>query len=100
MKTGCCNSVISVKVIPNASRNEIVSWENDTLKIRIHAQPRGGKANKALIEFLSKASGISKKNITIQRGENSRQKWIAFDGIDRTGLLKRLGIQSDPPHGQ
>ncbi|MDE0767116.1 MAG: DUF167 domain-containing protein [Opitutaceae bacterium] len=91
-------TLLSVKVIPNASRNQIVSWENDTLKIRIQSPPLDGKANKALIAFLSKQTQLSKSRIAIQRGETGRQKWIAFSGIDRTALLQRLGIENEP-HG-
>lgn len=91
-------TLLSVKVIPNASRNQIVSWESNTLKIRIQSPPLDGKANKALIAFLSKQTQLSKSRIVIQRGETGRQKWIAFSGIDRTALLQRLGIEKKP-HG-
>lgn len=86
-------------MIPNAKRNEIVSWENSFLKVRIQATPDGGKANKALVAFLSDRAKIPKKNISIRRGHVIRQKWIAFDGIDLTALLNRLGIQAEPTHG-
>jgi len=91
-------TLLSVKVIPNASCNQIVSWENDTLKIRIQSPPLDGKANKALIAFLSKQTQLSKSRIAIKRGETGRQKWIAFSGIDRTALLQRLEIENEP-HG-
>ncbi|MGK0238050.1 MAG: hypothetical protein ACI92G_001514 [Candidatus Pelagisphaera sp.] len=87
------STLLSVKVTPNASRNQIVSWEDDILKIRIQSPPLDGKANKALIAFLSKQTRLSKSRIAIQRGETGRQKWIAFNGIDRTALLQRLGIE-------
>ena len=87
------STLLSVKVTPNASRNQIVSWEDDILKIRIQSPPLDGKANKALIAFLSKQTRLSKSRIAIQRGETGRQKWIAFNGIYRTDLLQRLGIE-------
>ena len=92
------STLLSVKVTPNASRNQIVSWEDDILKIRIQSPPLDGKANKALIAFLSKQTRLSKSRIAIQRGKTGRQKWIAFSGIDRTALLQRLGIENEP-HG-
>ncbi len=91
-------TLLPVKVIPNATRNQIASWENGALKIRIQTPPLDGKANKALIAFLSKQTRLSKNRISIERGETSRQKWIAFNGIDRTALLERLGIE-EPTHG-
>ncbi len=45
---------ISVKVIPKASKNEIVGWEEDILKVRLTVVPEKGKANEALIALLSK----------------------------------------------
>lgn len=86
------NSTLPIQVIPNASVNAIVGWHNSFVKIRLQAPPLDGKANKALIRFLSKASGISKNQISIVRGETSRQKWVAFAGITHTDLLQRLEL--------
>lgn len=73
---------LSVKVVPNASRSEFAGWlENDTLKIRIQSPAQDGKANKALIAFLAKQVGVSKNQISILRGETSRQKVIAFERL-------------------
>lgn len=73
---------LPVKVLPNASRSEIVGWLDDgTLKIRIQSPPQDGKANKALIAFLAKETGVSKSQISIARGETNRQKLIAFDRL-------------------
>ena len=45
--------IVRLKIIPNSSKNEFV-WENDGLKIKITAQPVENKANKALVDFVSK----------------------------------------------
>ena len=45
--------LLTVKILPNSSKNEIIKTE-EGLKVKITAQPIEGKANKALIEFLSK----------------------------------------------
>lgn len=75
-------SILQVKVLPNASRSEIAGWlEDGTLKIRIQSPAQDGKANKALITFLSKETGVSKNQITILLGETSRQKVIAFERL-------------------
>lgn len=57
---------ISVKVIPNAKQNEIVSDSFDennirTLKIKVNQVPEDGKANKAVIEMIAKYFKIKKK---------------------------------------
>ncbi|MDQ8201617.1 DUF167 domain-containing protein [Pelagicoccus sp. SDUM812003] len=74
--------ILHVKVQPNASKSELVGWiDEQTLKIRIQAPAQDGKANKALVSFLAKRIGVSKNQISILRGESSRQKVIAFNRL-------------------
>lgn len=68
--------LISVKIKPNAKNNEITGLEDDYLKISLHAQPIEGKANKMLIDYLSKRFAIPKKLIKIIRGEHNNYKCI------------------------
>ena len=56
--------VIKLKIVPNSSKNDII-LEEDFIKIKITAQPIENKANKALIEYLSKAFKIPKTSIEI-----------------------------------
>ena len=51
--------IAHIKISPNSKKNEIIN-EGDFTKIKITAQPIDGKANKALIEFLSKNFKIPK----------------------------------------
>ena len=67
--------LLTVRIVPNSSKNEIVKTENG-MKIKITAQPVDGKANKALIEFLSKKLKIPKSAIEIVRGETSKEKTL------------------------
>lgn len=80
----------TIKVLPNASKNALVGWENHLLKIRICAQPEKGKANEAIISFLAKELGIQKKQIQIVRGDKSRHKLVAFEGISQEELTSLL----------
>lgn len=73
--------VVRLKIIPNSSRNEII-WENEALKVKITAQPIENKANKALIEFLSKTLKTAKSNIQIIKGELNKEKTLLILGID------------------
>ena len=65
-----------VKVIPRASRNEVVGWTAGTLKIRLTAPPVDGRANAALVEFLSDEFDLPKSRIFIIRGQSARTKRI------------------------
>ena len=77
--------IIAVKLTPKASRNEICGWEKDAggneyLKVLVTAVPEKGKANKALINLLSKTYRIAKSEISIISGETSRLKRIRISG--------------------
>lgn len=71
---------IDLKVIPGARKNLFKS-EQGLCKVYLTAPPVEGKANKALIEFLSGHFNVPKNRITIIRGLKSRHKTIAVEGI-------------------
>lgn len=81
--------LINIKISPNSKKNEIIKNESET-KIKITAQPIDGKANKGLIEFLSKKFKIPKTSIQIVKGETSKEKTILFitDDTGKINLLK------------
>lgn len=73
--------IVTVKLTPKASRNEVKGWSEDAdgqkiLKVSVTAAPEKGKANKALIELLSKEWKVPKSAIEIIRGETERVKVI------------------------
>ncbi|MBP3847181.1 YggU family protein [bacterium] len=80
----------TIKISPNAKSNEIIKTENE-VKIKITAQPIDGKANRGLIEFLSKYFKIPKTSIKIVKGETSREKTLLFttSDNDKINLLKK-----------
>ncbi len=69
--------IVNIKISPNAKRNEIIK-DGNNIKIKITAQPVDGKANKSVIEFLSKNFKIPKTSIKILKGETSKEKTILF----------------------
>ncbi len=78
-KTG---AAITVKVTPRAKKTEVVGlMEDGTIRIRVAAAPEEGKANQALIEFLSRALGIPVGQIDIMGGLSSERKLISLIGI-------------------
>ena len=68
--------LINLKISPNASKNEIIKTDEGLLKIKITAQPVDGKANKALIEFLSKSLKVPKTSIEILKGHTGKEKTL------------------------
>lgn len=75
---------LNIKLIPRSSKNEIVGWQADgRLKIKITAPPVEGKANAALIEFLSKHFRVPKSTIEIIRGTTIPEKTIRLHTLDK-----------------
>lgn len=73
--------LLQIKISPNASKNAIIRDETG-FKIKLTAQPIEGKANKALIEFLSKQFKIPKTSIEILKGETSKEKTLLLKIFD------------------
>ena len=71
--------IISIKVTPVAKQNKIF-YDSKTgqIKLQITAAPIEGKANKAVIKFLSKYFKIPKTSIEIKSGQNNKYKKILF----------------------
>ena len=69
---------LNVKVIPGASKDELLNPQEGRLRIRIAAAPEDGKANAALIAFLAKKLGCSKSSVVINAGEKSRFKTVCL----------------------
>lgn len=82
---------IVVRVQPNASQNEVLRFEDGVWHIRVTAPPVKGKANYALIKFLSEILGISKGNLTIEKGATSKRKIIDIDGLTQNRVMEQLG---------
>ena len=81
---------LAIKVTPNASRNEITDFKDGVLQLKIAAPPLKGKANKEIIDFLSRVLGVKKSSIAIIRGLTSRNKIIAIEEMSGDEVLKRI----------
>jgi uncharacterized protein YggU (UPF0235/DUF167 family) len=69
---------IVVRVVPGAGRTAVEEGA-EGLRVRVTAQPEGGKANAAVREALARALGIAKGRLTLIRGETSRTKTFRVD---------------------
>src|SRR5262249_36188055 len=78
--------VFEVRVIPRASRTEIVGPYNGALKVKLTSLPVEGAANEELIRILSKELGVAKSDIEIVSGRTSKTKRIRVSGADRAKI--------------
>ena len=67
---------LQIRVIPRASRDQVVGISGDHLKLKLTAVPVDGKANAALIRYLADLFGVAKSSISITRGERGREKTV------------------------
>jgi uncharacterized protein (TIGR00251 family) len=77
-----------VRVVPRASRSEISGEHDGALRVRIAAPPVDGAANEELVRTLAKAFEVSRSNIEIVAGHNSRSKQISIRGGDARRLTE------------
>lgn len=88
---GKSGAALTIRVTPRARRNEIVEILSDlTIKIRLTAPPVEGKANKALIKYLSEVLDIPSSKIDIVAGDTGRDKIVSIIDADSDAIHKKL----------
>jgi uncharacterized protein len=85
-------TLLSVKLQPRASKNEIGEPLGDELKIKVTAPPVDAAANQALVEFLADKLKCSRGKIELLRGHTSRHKTILLHGFKPEVVLPLLSI--------
>lgn len=75
---------LALQIQPNAKRSGVAGCYGDLLKIRLHAQPIEGKANEALIAYLSEVLNVPKSGISITHGHAAKRKIVEIMASDLT----------------
>jgi uncharacterized protein len=78
----------SVRLQPRASKSEIAGVQGVSLKVRVTAPPVDGLANEALIDSLSMALEIPRRNVCIVSGFSSRTKIVEVREVDIEKILQ------------
>jgi len=86
------NLIFNVRVVPRASKSEIVGDLDGALKVRIASPPVNGAANAELIKVLSKKLNVAKNAVEIVGGQTSKQKLIRISGINHVDFLNLIGV--------
>src|SRR6185437_5340776 len=84
--------LLSVKLQPRASANEISEPLGDELRIKVTAPPVDSAANEALIELLADALDCARNRVELVRGHTSRHKVIAIRGMTAEEVLNKLAV--------
>jgi uncharacterized protein len=75
--------VLTLHVQPGAKRTEVAGVHGTALRIRLAAPPVDGKANAELARFLADVFGVPLRNVTLVRGDASRQKAVRIEAPAR-----------------
>lgn len=71
---------LTVRVVPNASRDEIMERGPLGWKVRLAAPPVDGAANERLVRFLAETFDVPRSSIRIVSGHAGRTKTVEIEG--------------------
>jgi len=81
---------VAVKVVPGATRDEIVGWLGDAIKIRVSAAPERGRANAAVERVLAQALDLPSRSVRVVAGRTSARKSVEIFGLSLEQVRTRL----------
>ncbi len=82
--------LLRVRVQPRASRNEVVGWQDDALRVRVTAPPADGLANRAVTDLLARTLRLPASQIALVRGAASRDKLFRVARLSPSDVRLRL----------
>lgn len=85
--------LLSVKVVPGASRTCYQGVLGDRAKIAVAAPPEKGKANKAVVALLAKLLNAPVRNISVVSGITSMRKTVRIEDVEES--VVRAILQGD-----
>lgn len=91
LKARADGALLSVKVQPRASRNEIGEPLGNELRIKVTAPPVDAAANEALVRLLAEKLDCPRGQVELLRGHTSRHKLIRLHGLSPETVLAKLG---------
>ena len=83
--------LLSVKLQPRASANEIGGPLNGELRIKVTAPPVDAAANEALIRLLADVLDCGRNRVELVRGRTSRHKLVQLHGFSAEEARRKLG---------
>ncbi|WP_031406407.1 DUF167 domain-containing protein [Thiomonas sp. FB-Cd] len=81
---------LMVAAQPGAKTTALVRLHDGALRVRIAAPALDGRGNAALCAWLAHALHLTRRDVSIKRGEKSRRKQVALQ-LSAQEVLARLG---------
>jgi len=83
-------ALLQLKVSPGASRNAVLGFLGETLKLAVTAAPERGKANEAVEALLAEALDLPKGAVRVVAGHAARSKRVEIAGLETAEIVRRL----------
>jgi uncharacterized protein len=91
LRTQADGVLLSVKLQPRASANEIGEALGNELRIKVTAPPVDAAANEALIRVLAQQLNCPRNRVDLVRGHTSRHKTVKLYGLSAEDVATKLG---------
>jgi uncharacterized protein (TIGR00251 family) len=79
-----------IRLQPRAKRNAIIGERDGVLRVSVAAAPENGLANAALCKLIAKRAGVARGQVSVVRGERSREKVVEVEGMALEELRRAL----------
>jgi len=83
---------LNIVVYPGSPKDSIKEADGDNIKIGVRERAIEGRANRALISFLSDVLKVSKCDISIKYGLKSKNKVVEVDSISKAESEERIRL--------
>ncbi len=83
-------ATLAVRIHPGARKNAVTGIHDNALKISLTTPPIDGRANQALIDFLSDRLRLPKARIALLSGQTSRSKLLRITGKSAADIQAAL----------
>lgn len=81
---------VQSKVVPGASRDELSASPGDSLNLRLGSPAEAGKANVAVIRWLSTLLSVAHTSLRIVSGLSLSPRTLEIDGLDEAAFYERM----------
>ena len=82
--------LLTIKVVPNASRDALVGELDSALKVTTAAAPERGAANKAVCKLIARKFGLRRQQVSIESGQTSPHKIVRITDTNVEEIRKLL----------
>jgi uncharacterized protein (TIGR00251 family) len=81
---------LDLKITPKSSRDAVLGWLGEALKVSVTAVPEKGRANAAVEALLAKVLDVPVSAVEVVAGHGAPRKRVAIQGLHEDQLRQRL----------